>query len=118
MAPARGQRRGSPEYITGELRNVFDNIRHRWDHTDDWTPREFGIVTHAETVRIHPFADGNGRSTRLLADLLFITAQNPVEHQYDWEVDKARYIGLLRDFDVHRDVRELAAFIGVRSIED
>lgn len=68
-------------------------------------------------MRVHPFTDGNGRATRLLADLVFITAQDPAVLQYDWDVDKERYIDLLRGFDVHRDVRELAAFIGVQSIE-
>lgn len=82
----------APEQVAVELRNAFDNIRYRWEQTDDWTPRELGIVTHAETVRIHPFADGNGRTTRLLADLVFITAQDPAECQYDWDVNKERYI--------------------------
>jgi fido (protein-threonine AMPylation protein) len=59
----------APERIAVELRNALDAIAYRWDHTDDWTPRQLGIVVHAETVRIHPFADGNGRTTRLLADL-------------------------------------------------
>lgn len=107
----------APERIAVELRNAFDNIRYRWDRTGDWTPRELGIVAHAETVRIHPFVDGNGRTTRLLADLVYITAQPSVEFQYDWEVDKKRYIELLRGFDAHRDVHELAAFVGVQSIE-
>ncbi|WP_251981929.1 Fic family protein [Mycobacterium tuberculosis] len=39
-------------------------------HTDDWTGRQLGIVVHADLVRIHPFTDGNGRTTRLLADLV------------------------------------------------
>jgi fido (protein-threonine AMPylation protein) len=107
----------APEQISVELRNAFANIQYRWNHTDDWSPRELGIVAHAETVRVHPFADGNGRSTRLLADLVFITAQNPPESQYDWDLDKTRYIGLLRGFDTHRDVGELASFVGVQSID-
>ncbi len=107
----------APEHIAVELRNAFDNIRYRWGQTNDWAPRDVGIATHAETVRVHPFVDGNGRTTRLLADLVYITAQQPAEYQYDWDVDKKRYIELLRHFDVHRDVRELAAFIGVRHIE-
>lgn len=107
----------APERVAVELRHVFDNIRYRWDKTDDWTPRELGVVTHAETVRVHPFTDGNGRTTRLLADLVFITAQVSPEFQYDWDVDKKRYVELLRDFDVHRDVSELAAFVGVQAIE-
>lgn len=107
----------APERIAVELRNAFDNIRYRWGQTNDWAPRDVGIVAHAETVRVHPFVDGNGRTTRLLADLVFITAQKSAGYQYDWDVDKKRYVELLRDFDVHRDVRELAAFIGVRPID-
>jgi fido (protein-threonine AMPylation protein) len=107
----------APEQVAIELRTSLDNIRYRWDQTDDWTPRELGVVAHAETVRVHPFTDGNGRTTRLLADLVFAAAQEPAELQYDWNVDKRRYIDLLRDFDSHRDVRELAAFVGVQPMQ-
>ena len=75
-----------PRQIAVELRSALDNIRYRWEHTDDWTARDLGLATHAETVRVHPFADGNGRTTRLLADLVFITAQDPAEFQYNWDL--------------------------------
>lgn len=107
----------APEQIAVELRSTLGNVAYRWEHTDDWTPRQLGIVVHAETVRIHPFTDGNGRTTRLLADLVFAAAQDPTELQYDWELEKARYIELLRAYDGHRDVADLAAFIGVEAIE-
>lgn len=106
-----------PEQIAVELRSALDTIAYRWEYTDDWTPRQLGIVVHAETVRIHPFTDGNGRATRFLADLVFATAQDPTELQYDWELDKTRYIQLLRGYDGHRDVADLAAFVGVEPIE-
>jgi fido (protein-threonine AMPylation protein) len=80
----------APEQIAVELRNAFDNIRYRWGHTDDWTARELGVAAHAETVRVHPFSDGNDRTTGFLADLVFIAAQDPAEFQYDWDVDKGR----------------------------
>jgi hypothetical protein len=48
---------------------------------------------------------------------VFATDQNPTVHQYDWDLDKPQYIGLLRAYDVHRDVIDLAAFIGVEPIE-
>lgn len=54
--------------IPEETRNPIETIRYRWKHTDDWTPRQLGIAAHADLVRIHPFADGNGRSTRLYAE--------------------------------------------------
>ncbi|MFC4375123.1 Fic family protein [Nocardia halotolerans] len=86
---------------------------------DTLTPHQLGIAAHAETVRIHPFTDGNGRTTRLLADLVFLAAQDGgVLEQYDWELDKPRYIALLRGYDMHRDPRELAAFIPVRSLDE
>lgn len=107
----------APERIAVELRGSIDTIRYRWRHTEDWTPRQLGIAAHAETVRIHPFTDGNGRTTRLLADLVFVAAQEsqtPV--LYDWQLDKRRYIALLHRYDGHRDPRELAGFIGVHPL--
>lgn len=101
-----------PAYVAQELTTAIDTIRYRWEHTGDWSARELGIAAHAECVRVHPFVDGNGRSTRLYADLIFLAAQvtDDVE-QYDWSFDKADYIRLLREYDQHRDPTELAAFI-------
>ena len=59
----------APEQIAVDLRTTMDNIRYRWGNTKDWTARELGIAAHAEGVRVHPFTDGNGRATRLHADL-------------------------------------------------
>lgn len=107
----------SPEQIAVDLRGSLDTIRYRWQHTGDWTARELGIAAHAETVRLHPFVDGTGRTTRLLADLVFTAAQEgEILEQYDWELDKRRYIDLLRKYDRHRDSGDLAAFIGTRSL--
>lgn len=103
-----------PEQIAAALRTWLENAGYRWEHTEDWTPREFGIAVHAETVRIHPFIDGNGRTTRLLADLVFLAAQGDESlESYDWAVDKDRYIALLREYDQTRDPRPLATFIPV-----
>lgn len=109
-----------PLHIAVELRAAFDTFRYRWEHTDDWTPRELGIAVHAETVRIHGFVDGNGRATRLLADLVFFAAQDPeaIVEDYDWDIDKREYIALLRRYDVSRDPKPLAAFIPVRRLDD
>lgn len=107
----------APEQIAVEVRNAFDTIGYRWEHTDDWTARQLGIAVHAEIVRIHPFTDGNGRTTRFLADLVFAAVQDPTELQYDWDLDKLLYVGLLRAYDRHRDVTELAAFVVVLPIE-
>ncbi len=103
-----------PFQIATQLRSSLDSIRYRWEQTSDWTARQLGIAAHAETVRIHPFTDGNGRVTRLLADLLFTAAQDGDDlQQYNWNLDKNRYITLLREYDSHRDASALAAFIEV-----
>ena len=53
----------------------------------------------------------------MLADLGFAAAQNvETVELYDWRIDRARYIQLLRAFDGHRDPKELAAFIPVYSL--
>lgn len=109
-----------PARIAVELRGSFDNIRYRWEHTEDWSPRELGIAVHAETVRIHGFVDGNGRSTRLLADLVLLAAQDAeaIAETYDWRIDKKAYIALLREYDLTRDPKPLAAFVPVRRLDD
>jgi fido (protein-threonine AMPylation protein) len=107
----------APEQIAAELHNSLGTIRYRWEHTADWTAHQLGIAAHAETVRIHPFTDGNGRTTRLLADLVFLAAQDDqVMQRYDWDVDKLRYLKLLRECDQHRDPRNLAALIPTRPL--
>lgn len=109
-----------PAYIGVELQESLGTIRYRWEHTDDWSPRELGIAVHAETVRIHSFVDGNGRTTRLLADLVFLAAQDAeaVAESYDWAIDKRKYIALLREYDITRDPRPLAEFIPVQRLND
>lgn len=63
-------------------------------------------------------ADGNGRSSRLLADLVFVAAQDSdTPDVYDWRLDKRRYIDLLRRYDRHRDPRELADFLGTQPLD-
>lgn len=107
----------APERIAVEMRQSLDWIRYRWEHTADSTSRALGIAVHVEVVRVHPFTDGNGRTTRLLADLVFVAAQYSDDVMlYDWQLDKRRYIDLLRQYDLHRDVHDLAGFVGVKSL--
>lgn len=49
-------------------------------------------VTHVEFILIHPFREGNGRLSRLLADVMATQAgRGPLDYSA-WEADKARYI--------------------------
>jgi len=107
----------APHQIVGELRASIETIAYRWRHTDDWAPHDLGIAVHAEIVRIHPFIEGNGRSTRLLADLVFVAAQDaePI-FLYDWRLERHRYVTLLREYDRHRDPTDLATFVGTQTL--
>jgi len=70
-------------------------------------------ITHVEFILIHPFREGNGRISRLLADVMALQAgRGPLDYG-PWEVDRARYIGavqagLVRDYaPMQACVREL-----------
>lgn len=104
----------APEQITVAMRASLDDLRFRWEQDDDLTARALGIGAHATLVRIHPFVDGNGRTTRLLADLVFLAAQDDDDVlAYDWEFDRDAYIDLLREYDRTLDPSALVAFVPV-----
>jgi fido (protein-threonine AMPylation protein) len=108
-----------PESIVTELHMSLGNLAYRWENTRDWSARQLGMAVHAETVRVHPFVDGNGRSTRLLGQLVFVAAQpGPGVEVFDWEVDKESYVGALRRYDVSRDPSELAVLVDVQPVTD
>lgn len=109
----------APERIAVELRNSLDSLRYLWEHGSGPTPRALGISAHIAVVRIHPFVDGNGRTTRLVADLVFLAAQDdgPL-FAYDWDVDHGTYIRLLGQYDQTLDPSGLVEFIPVIELSD
>jgi fido (protein-threonine AMPylation protein) len=110
----------APEQIAVAMRTALDNLSFRWEQQDGIDARTLGIAAHASLVHIHPFVDGNGRVTRLLADLVFLAAQTGLDPllTYNWEVDRPTYIRLLREYDQTCDPTALASFVSVSSIED
>jgi cell filamentation protein len=52
-------------------------------------------ITHVELILIHPFREGNGRLSRLLADVMAVQAGlDPLDYSA-WEKHKAEYIGAI-----------------------
>jgi len=52
-------------------------------------------ITHVELILIHPFREGNGRLSRLLADVMAVQAgREPLDYS-TWEANKAQYIGAI-----------------------
>jgi Fic-DOC domain mobile mystery protein B len=52
-----------------ELTSLLDDIRY-WIEHETFPPDEIAIKFHHRLVAIHPFPNGNGRHSRLAADLL------------------------------------------------
>ena len=61
-------------------------------------------VTHVELILIHPFREGNGRLSRLLADVMTVqSGRNPLDYS-TWDARKPEYIaaihaGLARNYE-------------------
>jgi Fic-DOC domain mobile mystery protein B len=56
-------------YIPQELKLLFDDTRFQIEH-NSFSLREIGVRLHHRLVFIHPFPNGNGRFSRLMAELL------------------------------------------------
>lgn len=52
--------------------------------------------THVELILIHPFREGNGRLSRLLADVMVVQAgRKPLDYSA-WEANREAYIGAIQ----------------------
>ena len=58
-----------PVRIPVDLRMALDDVRY-WIENETYPPDEISVRLHDRLVAIHPYPNGNGRTTRLMADLL------------------------------------------------
>ena len=58
-----------PYRIQPELRQILDDARY-WVEHQTYPPDELAVRFHHRLVLVHPFANGNGRWSRLTADVL------------------------------------------------
>lgn len=75
-------------YITQELKILVDDIEF-WLNHNTYDLREIAVRFHHRLVFIHPFPNGNGRLSRLIADI-FITQFN--KPRFTWG-----RVGLIKD---------------------
>ncbi|MFC7461452.1 Fic/DOC family protein [Hydrogenophaga defluvii] len=70
----------------------------RWTPCSRWHVDELVqaiAITHVELIVIHPFREGNGRLSRLLADVMAVQAgREPLDYS-SWEQHKPAYIGAI-----------------------
>jgi Fic-DOC domain mobile mystery protein B len=85
-----------------------------WTENRTFAPAEIAVRFHHALVFIHPFPNGNGRWSRMMADVLMARMEQPRltwggSLLVDADEVRARYIGALRAADAH-DIAPLLTF--------
>lgn len=62
-----------PAHIPEQVSLAMDDARY-WHDNSTYLPDELAIRIHHRLVSVHPFRNGNGRTTRLMADLYLESA--------------------------------------------
>lgn len=101
----------SPEDVPGEVSELLSEMKD--------IPFEKILIAaayfHAKFENIHPFADGNGRTGRLLMNYLLLTHDHPpvIIH----EEDRKDYYSALEAFDERQDLDPLIAFMKDQTVK-
>lgn len=107
-----------PLNIRVELRTLMNDAKY-WCQNGTYQPNEAAVRLHHRLVSIHPFANGNGRHARIMADTVLrrVYGTEPI----DWagghdlqrmNVRRVAYIAALRSAD-RGDFGPLFEFAGV-----
>ena len=94
----------SSVYIMQELKILMDDVIF-WQDNSTFPIREIAVRLHHRLVFIHPFPNGNGRFSRLFADLYLINKDKP---RFSWgknnlvkdSVFRDQYLKALRSADM------------------
>lgn len=106
-----------PAQISVQLHNLLADVRAQVDSVDvcPWSVDEIAVRFHHRLVLIHPFPNGNGRHSRLAADLLAVSLG---ERRFTWGganlastvETRAEYMSALRRADVSFEYGPLLEF--------
>ena len=93
----------APYNIQPELRKLFDDIKY-WIENNTYPQKEIAIRFHHRLVQIHPFPNGNGRMSRLMADLVLQKLEGRTLYWGDTNLVnvsevRSKYIDALRKAD-------------------
>lgn len=99
--------------IVPDLHQLLGDVRY-WVEHQTYPVDEIAVRFHHRLVFIHPFPNGNGRHSRLAADLLAVALGQP---RFTWgrvnltepKETRAEYVAALRAADGH-DIAPLLAF--------
>lgn len=97
---------GNEMYV--QIKNFYEDLKIK---EKELNPVEFAAWTHAEFVRIHPFVDGNGRTSRLLMNYqLLQSGYLPVSVAKENRLD---YYNALEQYAVDGDLSGFADFVAM-----
>lgn len=93
----------APYEIQPKIRILTDDVKF-WIDNKTYTPKEIAVRFHHRLVQIHPFPNGNGRISRLMADLLMRQFDLPAINWGTSDLTKIsdlrkKYISALRSAD-------------------
>ena len=102
-----------PTYISSHVRDVLNDVV-TWVEHETYQPDELAVRFHHRLVFIHPFVNGNGRHSRISADLLIETLGHKV---FSWGRNlrlptvplHKRYISALKSADAG-EIDDLVSF--------
>ena len=89
-------------YLVDELLDWLNNS------TDEMYPVIIAGILHYELVRIHPFVDGNGRTSRLMATLILSIHKFNIDSYFTldeyYNQDRQAYVDALKSADKNHDL--------------
>ena len=91
----------SPEEVPGLMRSFIEWLNSK--ESFNLHPAIVAGISHYEFVRIHPFADGNGRCARALATLIFYIRKFDIKRFFAlddyYDSDRKAYYSVLKSVD-------------------
>lgn len=94
-----------PSEMYYQIKDFFSNLNFK----SDLNPIELASWTHAEFVKIHPFVDGNGRTSRLIMNYqLMKHGFLPISVNKE---DKLDYFNFLEEYAVNGNLEPFADFV-------
>lgn len=102
----------SPSQAAPETARLIDQVAARFRRCDAPTAFSLACYAHASLVDIHPFADGNGRTSRMLHNILLMKSGLPP--LLFEESQREAYYGAL---DLFHYTRSLKAFVSLAAAE-
>jgi len=89
-------------YLVDELLDWLNNC------TDEIYPVIIAGILHYELVRIHPFIDGNGRTSRIMATLILSIHEFNIDNYFTldeyYNLDRQSYVNALNSADKNNDL--------------